>query len=168
MKTITLDRDSEKLKHMDRVWELLEDGYKDFKGGLSQAEIIEDHPFYNMMSSVEDADVIIVDFKRCTVGIKYVEDMINAPIIFDSIHYAVAIKYVEDVDNAPIILARGINSTAIEIVEIAKKHGIYCLDDSELATHLYAETAQIGRSIPEIYYEAIAEILAYVYKYYKK
>ncbi len=33
-KTLTLKRDTQRLRYIDRVWELLEEGYKDVKGGL--------------------------------------------------------------------------------------------------------------------------------------
>lgn len=84
-------------------------------------------------------------------------------VITNPTHYAVAIKYDEDKAAAPYIVAKGTDQIALKIREIAKKNDVVTVENRPLARSLYSE-AEIGDLIPEHFFKAIAEILAYVYR----
>lgn len=83
-------------------------------------------------------------------------------IITNPTHYAVALKYDREKDNAPIVIAKGANNIAMRIKEIAKENKIEIIESKELAQALYKST-EIGNEIPLELFNAVAEILAYIY-----
>jgi flagellar biosynthetic protein FlhB len=94
-----------------------------------------------MMSSVPTADVVITN----------------------PTHYAVAIRYEEGRDHAPLVVAKGTDTTALKIKEIARESGVHVVQNPPLARALYAQV-DIDEPIPESLFHAVAEVLAYVYK----
>ncbi len=84
-------------------------------------------------------------------------------VITNPTHLAVAISYEKDSMAAPKIVAMGSGHVAAKIREIAKEHNVPIVEDKPLARLLF-NTLDIGQSIPEELYRAIAEILAFVYK----
>jgi len=94
-----------------------------------------------MMSEVPSADVVVTN----------------------PTHYAVAIRYKEGLDNAPTVVAKGMNEVALKIKEIARENGVHVLQNPPLARSLYKEV-ELDHPIPEQLYQAVAEVLAYVYK----
>src|SRR5699024_2895724 len=88
-------------------------------------------------------------------------------VITNPTHYAIAIKYDENKADAPLILAKGVDFTAQKIRETAKEHGVVIVEDKPLARSLY-DAVEIGDVIPEQFFQAVAEILAYVYQLEKK
>ena len=74
---------------------------------------------------------------------------------------AVALTYDQNLDNAPKIVARGRGHLAEKIMAIARQHHIPLQQDSDLATLL--ELLEPGTEIPPELYQAVAEILAFVY-----
>jgi flagellar biosynthetic protein FlhB len=94
-----------------------------------------------MMSNVQKADVIITN----------------------PTHYSVAIQYKEGDMRAPILLAKGADTLALRIREIAKEHEILILESPKLARAIYANT-ELDTEIPEALYLAVAEILAFVFQ----
>ncbi|MBU5466762.1 flagellar biosynthesis protein FlhB [Virgibacillus sp. MSJ-26] len=84
-------------------------------------------------------------------------------VITNPTHYAIAIKYDEDKATAPYIVAKGTDQVALKIKEIAKNNDVVTVENRPLARSLYSET-EIGDLIPEHFFKAIAEILAYVYR----
>ena len=98
-----------------------------------------------MMESVPEADVVITN----------------------PTHYAIAIKYDEQESDAPIVIAKGKLFIAQKIKEIARDNGVPIMENPPLARALFA-SVEIGEEIPEEYYTAVAEILAYVYSLNKK
>lgn len=94
-----------------------------------------------MMSQVQKADVIIVN----------------------PTHYSVAIQYKEGEMRAPKLLAKGTDTLALRIRELAKEHDILILESPKLARAIYANT-DLETEIPEALYLAVAEILAYVFQ----
>ncbi|GAB7081009.1 hypothetical protein JCM14635_26820 [Megalodesulfovibrio paquesii] len=84
-------------------------------------------------------------------------------IITNPTHYAVALKYDALVAPAPIVLAKGVNRIAQRIKEIGREHGIPIRENKPLAQALY-KSVEIGDAIPEEMYQAVAAILAQVYK----
>jgi len=83
-------------------------------------------------------------------------------VITNPNHIAVAIRYKEGEDNAPKIIAKGINLMAEKIKEIARKYGIIIMENPPLARTLVK--LEIGWEIPPELFQAIAEILAFVYQ----
>ncbi|MGD6992370.1 flagellar biosynthesis protein FlhB [Sutcliffiella horikoshii] len=84
-------------------------------------------------------------------------------IITNPTHYAIALKYDESKGDAPIVLAKGVDYVAKKIKEKAKEHNIVTVENKPLARSLYSQ-AEIGDAIPEEFFQAVAEILAYVYR----
>ena len=84
-------------------------------------------------------------------------------VITNPTNLAVALKYDSSVMGAPKLLAKGAGKIAKRIRELAEEHDIPVVENKELARSLYS-LVEIGQEIPSILYEAVAEILAYVYK----
>ncbi len=84
-------------------------------------------------------------------------------IITNPTHFAVALKYDGASMDAPQIIAKGQDYMALRIKEIAKENGIITMENKPLARALY-QRAEIGDSIPGDLFQAVAEVLAYVYK----
>jgi flagellar biosynthesis protein len=74
---------------------------------------------------------------------------------------AVALKYDQEKDAAPKILATGRNLLAEQIIEEAQKHDIHIEQNAELAQVL--SIIEVNSYIPVQAYEAVAEILSYIY-----
>jgi flagellar biosynthetic protein FlhB len=84
-------------------------------------------------------------------------------VLVNPTHYAVAIRYEMDTMACPIVVAKGRNWLALRIRQIATEHQIPIIENPPLARGLY-QAADVGQAIPQEFYRAIAEILAYVYK----
>ncbi len=83
-------------------------------------------------------------------------------IITNPTHYAVAIAYDTESYQAPYILAKGTDVIAENIKKVAKENSLPIVENKYVARTIY-QTVEIGDIIPEELYEAVAEILAYVY-----
>jgi flagellar biosynthetic protein FlhB len=84
-------------------------------------------------------------------------------IITNPTHFAIAIKYDPKQMEAPMVVAKGVDLVALKIKEIANEYGILTMENKPLARALYHQV-EIGDSVPEDLYKAVAEVLAYVYK----
>lgn len=84
-------------------------------------------------------------------------------IIRNPTHYAVAIVYDTEKNRAPVVVAKGADRVALRIVEIGEKNGVYVTENKPLARGLFKEV-EIDMEIPSQFYEAVAAILAIVYK----
>ncbi|MGG4091235.1 flagellar biosynthesis protein FlhB [Paenibacillus lautus] len=95
---------------------------------------------------------------------RMMQEVPNADVIITNpTHFAVAIKYDGSMMEAPQIIAKGQDFMALRIKEIAKEHGIITMENKPLARALY-QRSEIGDSIPGDLFQAVAEVLAYVYK----
>jgi flagellar biosynthesis protein FlhB len=91
------------------------------------------------------------------------ENVKNADaVVVNPAHIAVAIKYDKDKSKAPKVVAKGMRVHAEKIKEIAKHYGIPILRNVPLAQAL--NKLDIDEEIPEDLYEAVAEVLSFVYK----
>jgi flagellar biosynthetic protein FlhB len=91
------------------------------------------------------------------------ENVKNADaVVVNPTHIAVAIKYDKDKSKAPTVVAKGMRIHAEKIKEIAKHYGVPILRNIPLAQAL--NKLDIGEEVPEDLYEAVAEVLSFVYK----
>ncbi len=96
---------------------------------------------HRMMDSVKDAAVVVTN----------------------PVEIAVALRYRAANNPAPIVVAKGRRLLAERIKAEAAKHGVPVTQSPDLARALYRSVA-IGRQIPPDLYQAVAEILAFVYR----
>jgi flagellar biosynthesis protein FlhB len=83
-------------------------------------------------------------------------------VITNPTHVAVAIRYKEGKDNAPVMVAKGMNLMAEKIKEIARKNSVIIMENPPLARELVK--LEVGWEIPSEMFQAVAEILAFVYQ----
>jgi flagellar biosynthetic protein FlhB len=93
-----------------------------------------------MMSAVPQADVVVTN----------------------PTHFAVALAY-DGAKGAPEVVATGPDLVAAQIRKIAKEHGIPIVEDPPLARALHA-SVEVGQEIPEEFFQAVAQLLAFVYR----
>lgn len=94
-----------------------------------------------MMAAVPDADVVVTNPTRL----------------------AVALKYDGNEMDAPMVTAKGAGAVAKNIRKIARENNVPLVEDKQLARNLYS-SVDIGREVPMELYQAVAELLAHVYK----
>ncbi|WP_042144806.1 flagellar biosynthesis protein FlhB [Paucisalibacillus sp. EB02] len=127
----------------------IRDEYKNIEGDpLIKSKIKEKQrqiAMRRMMSEIPNADVVITN----------------------PTHFAIAIKYDENKASAPYVIAKGVDHIAFKIREVAKANNVMAVENRPLARSLYA-SVEIGEAIPEEFYQAVAEVLAYVYRMEKK
>jgi flagellar biosynthetic protein FlhB len=83
-------------------------------------------------------------------------------IVTNPTHYAIALRYEMDMP-APIVVAKGRNLLAEKIKQLARDNGIMLVENRPLAQALY-KSVEVGDSIPAKLYQAVAEILAFVFR----
>lgn len=93
-----------------------------------------------MMAAVPQADVVVVN----------------------PTHFAVALKY-DGTRPAPECVAKGQDLIALQIRRLAEENGVPVIEDRPLARSLHA-AMEIGQIVPEELYQAVAQVLAYVYR----
>jgi len=84
-------------------------------------------------------------------------------VVTNPTHVAVALKYDAGVMEAPQVVAKGADLLCLKIREIALAHGVPVVERPELARALYA-AADVGQSIPQALFVAVAEVLAMIYR----
>ena len=84
-------------------------------------------------------------------------------VITNPTHFAVAIKYTPEEHSAPVVVAKGADYLAQKIKGIARENGIEIVENKPLARMLYANV-DVGQEVPPELYQAVAEVLAMVYK----
>jgi len=87
-------------------------------------------------------------------------------VVTNPTHYAVALKYGDKGMRAPVVVAKGSHLLALRIREIAEENHVPILEAPPLARALHKHT-ELGESIPEALYTAVAEVLAYVYQLHR-
>lgn len=93
-----------------------------------------------MMSALPEADVVVTN----------------------PTHFAVALKY-DGTKPAPEVVAKGQDLIALQIRRLAAEHDVPVIENQPLARSLHA-TVEIGQMIPEDLYQAVAQVLAHVYR----
>lgn len=94
---------------------------------------------------------------------RMMQDLPHADVVITNpTHYAVAIKYDAEVSDAPIVIAKGQDSLAYKIKEVAKENNVEIVENKPLARALFANV-EVGEMVPPELYQAVAEVLAFVY-----
>jgi flagellar biosynthetic protein FlhB len=84
-------------------------------------------------------------------------------VVTNPTHFAVVLKYERGRDKAPVILAKGENRFAQRLKALAAQHGVPTVENKPVARMLFA-LGEVGEGIPPELYQAVAEILAVVYR----
>ena len=84
-------------------------------------------------------------------------------VVTNPTHLAVALRYDVEEMNAPTVVAKGADLVALKIKEIALAHRIPVVEDRPLAQALY-RSVEVGGTIPEKLFQAVAQLLAYIYR----
>ncbi len=84
-------------------------------------------------------------------------------VVSNPTHFAVALGYESDSMRAPRVLAKGADLMALRIRQVAQMHGVPVVERPPLARALFAGV-EVGQEIRPEHYEAVAEILAFVYR----
>jgi len=123
----------------------LKDEWKDTEGNpeikSKQRGRMQEASRRRMMQAVPEADVVITN----------------------PTHFAVALKYEQDSGKAPVVIAKGEDYLALKIKETAKENDVEIVENKPLARMIYYNV-DIGNEIPPELYQAVAEILAMVWK----
>ncbi len=84
-------------------------------------------------------------------------------ILTNPTHLSIALRYDENREGVPIVVAKGADILAFKIREIAKEHEVPIIENKALARTLY-KRSEVGDEVPTDLYQAVAEILAIVYR----
>ena len=83
-------------------------------------------------------------------------------VITNPTHFAVALKYEQNKGRAPVVVAKGEDFLAARIKETAREHNVEIVENKPLARMLYYNV-ELNEEIPPELYQAVAEVLAFVY-----
>lgn len=84
-------------------------------------------------------------------------------VVTNPTHVAVALKYEDGKNDAPVVVAKGLDAVAFRIKKVAAENDVPVIENRPLARLIYEEV-DIDMEIPAEMYQAVAEILALVYK----
>lgn len=84
-------------------------------------------------------------------------------VVTNPTHYAIALRYDRAIMAAPKVVARGRGELALRIRREARTHGVPIVENPPLARVLYA-AGRVGREVPAHLFQAVAEVLAFVYR----
>lgn len=115
------------------------EGDPEFKG--RRLRMARDIALQRIQSSVPQADVVVTN----------------------PTHFSVALRYNSEEMRAPRVVASGVDYMAMRIRHVALAHGVPLVERPPLARALY-HGVKVGQEVPPEHYEAVAEILAYVYR----
>lgn len=131
------------LKQMRMTKQEVKDEYKQAEGDphvkAKIRRLRQERAQNRMMQSVPDADVVITN----------------------PTHFAVALSYKMDDMQAPVVVAKGVDSLAFRIREVAEDNEVAVVENPPLARALYA-AVEIDEEIPMEHYKAVAEVIGYV------
>lgn len=84
-------------------------------------------------------------------------------VVTNPIHFAVALRYDQGQMDAPQVVAKGAGYVALKIRQVAEAHGVPVVENPPLARSLYSGV-ELGEKIPAELFQAVAEVLAFVYR----
>ncbi len=82
-------------------------------------------------------------------------------VVMNPTHYAVALRYAQGETPAPECVAKGVDSLALKIREVAEAAGVPVVEDPPLARALYA-SVEVDEVIPPQHYQAVAKVIGFV------
>ena len=88
-------------------------------------------------------------------------------VVTNPTHVAIALRYDPDHMAAPVVVAKGQRLMAEKIKEMARQAGVPLVEDKPLARALF-KAAQVGDTVPEELFKAVAQVLAFVYQLKRK
>ena len=88
-------------------------------------------------------------------------------VVTNPTHIAVALLYDKTMMSAPKVVGKGADFLAQKIKQVASEAGVPLVENVPLARTLY-KSVKIGQSVPRALYQAVAEVLAYVYRLKRK
>jgi len=95
---------------------------------------------------------------------RMMQDIPDASVVITNpTHFAIAIKFDMDEMEVPIVVAKGQDELAQRIKAVARENDVEIVEEKPLARALY-KMVQIGDEVPVELYQAVAEVLAYVYQ----
>lgn len=95
---------------------------------------------------------------------RMMEDVKKADVVITNpTHFAIALRYRASEMAAPRVLAKGEGLVAQRIKEVAREADIPLVENKPLAQTLF-RTVEIGHAIPQELFQAVAEVLAFVYR----
>lgn len=128
---------------------------------MSKQEVKEE---YKQMEGDPQVKGKIKEIQRKMAQSRMMQQVPQADVVIrNPTHFAVALRYKPESDPAPIVLAKGQDELAQRIVKTAQEHKIAIIENVPLARALYA-TAELDREIPPDLYEAVAEVLVYIFR----
>lgn len=135
----------EHYKKMRMTKQELKDEYKQSEGDphvkAKLRQLRQEKARARMMQAVPGADVVITN----------------------PTHFSVALKYDPETMGAPVVVAKGVDEVAARIREIAKENDVPIVENPPLARVLFA-TVDIDAIIPAEHYQAVAEVISYVFR----
>jgi flagellar biosynthetic protein FlhB len=84
-------------------------------------------------------------------------------VITNPTHLAIALRYEQGAMSAPRVVAKGAGHVAQRLIELARRHGVPIVERKPLAHALY-RAVKLNQEIPAVLYQAVAEVLAYIYR----
>ena len=84
-------------------------------------------------------------------------------IVTNPTHFAIALRYVPGKDKAPVVVAKGADAMAAHIRKIGREYSVPIIEHRPLARTLWRKV-KVGRSVPGFLFQAVAEVLARVYR----
>ncbi|WP_240703059.1 flagellar biosynthesis protein FlhB [Cohnella luojiensis] len=106
----------------------------------------------------------IKERQRRMALMRMMQEVPNADVVITNpTHFAVALKYDATKMDAPTVIAKGADYLALRIREIAKQNEVITMENKPLARALFERT-EVGQSVPGDLFQAVAEVLAYVYR----
>ncbi|MCI5060274.1 MAG: flagellar biosynthesis protein FlhB [Alphaproteobacteria bacterium] len=135
----------EHYKKMRMTKQELKDEYKQTEGDphvrAKLKQLRQEKARQRMMQAVPEADVVITN----------------------PTHYSIALKYDPEEMDAPVLVAKGLDDLAMRIREVAKENDIPLYENKPLARALY-DTVELDDVIPTEHYQAVAEVISYVFQ----
>lgn len=143
------------LDYMYRRWEYM----KNLK--MTKQEIKEE---YKRLEGDPQIKQRMRDLQRAMSSQRMMASVPGADVVVTNpVHLAVALRYEAPRMKSPIVLAKGKFEIAEEIKRIADKHNVPIVENEPLAQSIY-KTTKVGMEVPPDLFQAVAEVLAFVYK----
>ena len=143
---------------LDVLWQRL-DWRK--KQRMTKQEVKDEH---KQLEGDPHLKARIAEIRRSRARKARIQAVPNATLVIaNPTHFAVALRYVPEENDAPICIAKGRNKIALKIREVAEKHNVPVIENPPLARAMH-DIVQEDQPIPEEYYQAVAEIINYIFR----